>query len=205
MSDEIDFEKFRAFSFERSTNNPSEWYEKAVLFKRVAEEIDIFDLIDRLYKKQIRNDKERELLGCAAIYKFLIGISFENLLKAIIIAHGNAAGNRKVLHSTFAQHKISKLIPQIDSSKLRFNEDEIGTLLELEKYVVWAGRYPVPKKYKDYDMSVNNFDNTRQQKEAALWERLYRHLEEYPSIKHTNEVKFPYHKIVKRWFAKPSK
>ncbi len=121
-------------SYKRILNDPDDWVHTAALLRRVAEEINTFRLSSRGLSNLKQN--ELEIVSLMQVGRFLMGLSFENLLKAIIIAHGK---------SPLFKHDINRLIEQIDSSRLNLTDEEKGILIELEEYVLWEGRYPIPK------------------------------------------------------------
>jgi hypothetical protein len=198
--DEMSLNRISAFQYERAIREPTEWYIKAILFRRVAEEINPLDSLHNLETTNNQNTKDIEKLYCVAIYRFLMGVSFENLIKATIIAQGTVAGNSRQISNNFKKHSIEALVGLIDANKLSFNQDEINLLKELEKFVVWAGRYPIPKKVEQHDIMVNNFESMVYQNELALWKRFYIYLNTFPEITRINSRVSAYHNIVKRWF-----
>ena len=126
-------------SYERILKEPDDWVYTAVLLRRATEEIDTFTLQGRGFSNRTQNEKDTELFSLIGIYRFLIGSSFENLLKAIIIWHG------KKIESNIFTHNIDSLVGQIDASRLNLTKEEKAILIELEEYVFWEGRYPIPK------------------------------------------------------------
>ena len=71
------------------------------------------------------------------------------------------------LGKTFATHNIGHLLSQINDSQFKLTFEEKKILIELEEYVVWQGRYPVPKKKEQYRFSTHG---TREHSiEQELW------------------------------------
>ena len=97
--DKAFLDKAAKTSYERILKEPDNWVYTAALLRRAAEEIDTFTLQGRGFSNHTQNEKDTELLSLIGIYRFLIGISFENLLKAIIIAHGKKIGRRIFTHN----------------------------------------------------------------------------------------------------------
>lgn len=179
-------------SYERILKEPDDWVYTAVLLRRAAEEIDTFALPGRGFSNHTQNDKDTELYSLIGVYRFLIGMSFENLLKAVAIWHG------KKIESNMFTHKINDLIDQIDASRLNLTDEEKGILIELEEYVLWEGRYPIPKK-ADKHKIVHGFSSEQHRKERALWERLFKHVNECPSVKVEQRPDSVYKNIIRRW------
>jgi hypothetical protein len=78
------------------------------------------------------------------IYRMLMGFSMENLLKGILIAEDLEAVVDGKLNSVLDSHGLKDLAEKIGG--LKFTKLEKRVLSELESYVLWAGRYPAPKK-----------------------------------------------------------
>lgn len=174
-------------SYERILNDPDDWIHTAAWFRRAAEEIDTFRLSGRGLSNLKQN--ELEIVSLTRISRFLIGISFENLLKAIIIAHGK---------SPLFTHDTNRLIEQVDSSRLNLTDEEKGILIELEEYVLWEGRYPIPKK-ADKHKIVHGFSSEQKRKELALWERLFKHVNGFPSVNIDKKPDSVYKNMIRRW------
>ncbi|MEH0168657.1 HEPN domain-containing protein [Roseateles microcysteis] len=87
--------------------------------------------------------RERDALGlpdwysfevaCPAVFRMLCGMSTELLLKAIIVQRGNEP---KQTHNLIELSKQAALDVSAEQSQL---------LSVLTEYVIWDGRYPVPK------------------------------------------------------------
>ena len=109
------------------------------------------------------------------IYRFLLGMSVENLLKGIAVAHGaNPTAPDGKLTKPFKSHRVSSLPGAIDRSRLPISKDERKTLERLEGYVVWAGRYPLPTCAEHF--SAKTATSEELAAERDLWDRLYDHL-----------------------------
>jgi len=110
-------------------------------------------------------------VSLASVYRFLVALSFENLLKGIVIAHGENLGTVVKFG-----HKLVDLAKKVvTSSAVVFSKEEMRLLEGLEPYLTWAGRYPLPK---DPDaLIVRSHSSVEHDSELKLWDRLYGHLE----------------------------
>jgi hypothetical protein len=103
------------------------------------------------------------------VAKMLMGLSFENLLKGIILAHtpGLVAEDGK-LDKSLAQHDLKALA---NDSKAAFSSEELEELADLTFYVQWAGRYPGPKRLSE--MITKSDSSTGFEIREILWTRLH--------------------------------
>ncbi|MFU2126801.1 HEPN domain-containing protein [Gallibacterium anatis] len=76
----------------------------------------------------------KEEIGCWNTYKMLMGMSFELLIKAILIQSGIS-----ITHT----HNLRNLANNIE---VNLSKDELNLLDILSEYIIWAGKYPIPKK-----------------------------------------------------------
>ena len=130
------------------------WLDQAVLLKKTADLIygqflvDIHDrepgwlIVTSRSTSDLENTSPYALLGP---YKLLLGLSMENLLKALLV--------RK--HGTFKDEWASgssghDIVALIKILKYSVTDPEVESLTELSAYVSWAGRYPAPKKSTDF-------------------------------------------------------
>lgn len=89
----------------------------------------------------------------APIALMLGGFAVEVLFKMVIVGnycdeHGVAWNSRKAKEFVPAVHGLQKLL---GSAKLRTSKADRETLGHLERYAVWAGRYPIPLMAAGYD------------------------------------------------------
>jgi len=73
-------------------------------------------------------------IACWPVYQMLFGMSFELMLKAIIVVKGN-----EPKHS----HNLIELARE---TEIDFTDLECDVLKILTESIRWEGRYPVPKK-----------------------------------------------------------
>ena len=79
------------------------------------------------------------MAGTWPVYLMLCGMSLELALKAVIVSHGE---------SPRATHDLVQLA---DQAGVAVEQDQKGLLHFLSECVIWAGRYPVPKKSDDLE------------------------------------------------------
>jgi hypothetical protein len=182
-----ELEKMARTSFEYTLNCPNSWLNIAWRLKRAADEINIYNLPgkglwnfmqfpDRALENSLVKEHDTELIHLTPVYRFLMGQSFENLLKGIIIAQGTPAGSNGKLNKDFKSHNINMLLEKIDYTKCSITGEEEEILKEQQQYVKWAGRYPISTKAEDFTIvQAYSYDNNR--KELELWKRLAEHLD----------------------------
>ena len=175
--DKQTIKKMKSISFECTLNSPLAWQYNAWLLKRTAEEIDTFSLSNRGFSNCQAKGKDVELSLLISVYRLLMGLSFENLLKGIIIAHGTPAGSNGKLNDSFGQHNIDKLLKQVDENSITLTKEDRNILKELQPYVEWVGRYPIPKKVNNHQIAFG-YGSEIHKKELNLWKRLSKHLKD---------------------------
>ena len=174
---DTELEKIKKTSFEYNMDSPKSWLHTAWQLKRAAEEIDIFNLPGRGFSNGTAKGRDVELLLLTSVYRFLMGLSFENLLKGIIIAHGTPAGSKGKLNNHFKSHDFNMLLKKLDYTKCSLTREEEEILKEQQQFVKWAGRYPISTKVEDYTIA-QGYSSKKNRKELELWERLSEHINE---------------------------
>ena len=126
------------------------------------------------------NESEVELWDHIYAFLFVAGAALETMLKAAAMqAEINKRRSfdailtpRRELQGWVLKHK---LVAFAERAGIPLSEDEKAQLERFTKYVVWAGRYPVPTHVRDprknavvlYDFHVSNFDR-------VWFDRLYK-------------------------------
>jgi hypothetical protein len=80
------------------------------------------------------------------IYMLLVGLAIENLAKGIYVARHPTACSSDNLPGELATHKAIELLESLDMS---LSQAEVSLLERIETFVLWAGRYPIPRKLDD--------------------------------------------------------
>ena len=164
--------KFRRGEFDRVANSPASWLLKAWKLKRTADEIDRFD--ENHQPREWNNSRDNEKKFLWEVYRLLMGMCFENLLKGLLIAQGRSASGNGRLEKAFSTHNVAALLLDLDTSAIPISTEERRVLLDTQEYVVWMGRYPMPREAKHQDISTHgNQDHAIEQR---LWQRLSDHL-----------------------------
>lgn len=176
--------KLKKDFFDAAIESPGSWLTEAMQLKVAAERI------DWLFKPLTEDEQAASLMPT---YRFLIGLSFENLIKGILHAQGNKVTENGKFTKLFSKHDLGYLVKKLDPSKINITEDENNILDELTPYVIWAGRYPLPKGWND--IIVKMHDSGKHGRELELWEKLKEHLANISWIMKGTPRKKGYHKL----------
>jgi len=162
-------------TFEIAAKDAQCWLNKANRLKLSADIIKP-ELNRVLEDIRFRNGLDQKALALMESYMLLIGITFENLIKGILI------GRNASLVSTEGIDK--KILPRgghgisEGSKKVAVvTDEELDLLKRLEEQVVWGGRYIMPTKPSIYQSS-HNPENRRSFRlsDFELIERLFSRL-----------------------------
>jgi len=119
-------------------------FSSEVIYKELQSQIELFMLDSLIYESE---DKIQALWDS---YYLLIGHSFENLIKGLSIENNRSAKSLDEIYKKWkynSGHEISK-IAQDNLSNL--TEEEFKMLEKLETYIIWAGRYNLPRNADKY-------------------------------------------------------
>ncbi|MCT4640523.1 MAG: hypothetical protein N4A72_22690 [Bacteroidales bacterium] len=131
------------YDFEERRNSPIWWYNKASDLRASARVI-----WAAINHGEDNNETLPDLglgagfsidVACWPVYKMLIGMSFEALLKS-----GFVSQKTEVEYT----HKLNVLA---ESLNLQLTNIEYETISYLSEYIIWYGKYPVPKTIKLYE------------------------------------------------------
>jgi hypothetical protein len=86
--------------------------------------------------------------ACPSVCYMLWGLSFELLFKSIIVV-------RKFKTIPPTHHRLVDLAAQ---AKITLENKEEGILKVLSAYILWAGKYPIPKTVEEYEKHEELFD-----------------------------------------------
>jgi hypothetical protein len=162
-------EALKKLEFQTLLDSPGGWLMNAIWLKRAADGIDHFE-----HPYADINTPEGDFPFMFPVFNLLMGLSFENLLKGIIAAQRGSAGASGVPDKDVTTHETKKLIGLIDQAIIRISPEDEALLVNLEKYVVWAGRYPFPKRQDELFAKMQSSGEHASM--LALWNRLYQHL-----------------------------
>ncbi|MDQ2166274.1 MULTISPECIES: hypothetical protein [Vibrio] len=130
--------------FDDMSVNPRYWQNKSRDLFRSA----------RVLWKAMKEDSSLSV-SCYATYKMLMGMSFEALLKGLLIA------SQEVAISDLATHNLVELAKD-SGLNLTKNENKIFTVLT--DYILWAGKYPIPKNSSQLQQHRTTTSVTEQRK-----------------------------------------
>ena len=157
---------------------PSSWERHAQLLKRAADiifekyKVPYDKLCSRSYPYYEMNGKvtqEDEDIHLKEIYYLLLGLSIENLAKAIIMINNpNYLTNEGLIKVD--KHETDELFRENGITEFIGYEE---LLRGLASYVKWKGKYPVPLKQEEFDWSLDWFDP---KKIDELYKKLHRRL-----------------------------
>jgi len=170
--------ELRQCTFDYAVDSPGSWFFCALDLKVAA---------DRLNWQTKPIKDEESSIGLHSVYRLLIGLSFENLLKGILVAQGDQILRDGKLHRDFTCHKLSEFAGRIDPSTFTFSKDDMKILKNLEHYVIWAGKYPFPKRPSE--LVVKGHSSIEIATELDLWDRLCEHLKSIGWITKGNGTK----------------
>ena len=169
--------------FETISMDSMSWLENAEKLKLSADLInkELEILIEPfLQGKQEYKDEEKIQAFWHSNF-LLIGHALENLIKGLSIENNRDLITFDKIYKEKWQcynlgHGISK-IAQDNISDLE--ENEIKLLEKLETYIVWAGKYPLPKKLDRYNAEKPNLflDSNENRRFNDLFEKIKNHLE----------------------------
>ena len=115
--------------------------------------------------------EEEASVGFMAVYRMLLGLAFENILKGVITLARLQTGQRPPLPPECLHHSLAKLASRSECAMLALSAQEIALLDNITPFVEWAGKYPLPKKQKDYRGGFHT-SSYEHDAEVALWDRL---------------------------------
>ncbi len=149
--------------FDAVVDSPGAWLLSALT---------LWDASRRLHPiEQPSRDGERFL---QSVFYMLLALSFENLLKGMMVLQGEPVSVNNKLNPYFATHGLERYAKEIDSGIFDINGAEMVLLKQLEPYLTYAGRYPLPKKPSDVTALIG-FSNHELEAAEVLWKRLYTH------------------------------
>ena len=140
--------------FERAAQSPMTWVRSARRLKLAAEAI--WDLHKTELNKTGLNLERTGGLGLGPVCLLLAGLAIEGLAKAVIVQQQRPKIKDGRLPRWILGHRISALLRQANI-KLDASEQQLVRRLEIS--VLWAGRYPVPKRAADMELG------------KAIWEQ----------------------------------
>ena len=88
------------------------------------------------------------------VYVFLYGLSMENLAKGVLVS-------RNSKHFTSGATLTHDLLSYVEECGLALSDRRRALLKEVGAAVEWTGRYPVPKKLKDWQLRAGPYGHNQ--------------------------------------------
>ena len=130
-------EELRERFFNSAQESPGGWLLRALSLRAAAARLDW----------QVLPPRDNEpVISLLAEYRMLLGLAFENLLKAIISLVRLNAGISPALPKECHIHALETLAGRPECLLLAFTSGELQLLAHPSPFIEWAGRYPIPKK-----------------------------------------------------------
>jgi len=142
-----EYPKWHDEQFNRQKETHLFWYVKADELRRASElcwdqyQISFEEFRKRSNKKQPLTTELHTDIGLLDVSYFLLGLALENVIKGIF---QKETGKYPDL--------IHKTIDLIEKTEFPLTEKDRDYLEILTKIVLWGGRYPLPKKKKDFEL-----------------------------------------------------
>lgn len=108
--------------------------------------------------------------------RMLTGMAFENLIKGLIILKypDKVSKDKKF---DLKSHYLLQLLT-IHLTEIPLNAEEMAVIKELENYIAWKGRYPIPLLAKDFKPHATFYNETTIIN--GLYDKLLKQYSEYP-------------------------
>jgi len=122
-------------SFQAAADSPGGWLLMALPLKVAAERLDWL-------VHPVR--QEERCLSLMPVYRMMMGMSLENLLKGILAEQGLPVLDKKGrLSKDYGTHNLATLAGKVTA--LTFTNEELQVLAALSEYIKWAGKFPLPR------------------------------------------------------------
>jgi hypothetical protein len=116
----------------------------------------------------------------------MLGLSLELLIKAILIAQNPYYITKEGLNDKISRHELIDLLA---IAGIKLSRDERNLVKVLEHYILWIGRYPIPKNFKKAADAIKEV--MQEGIDYDLFDRLYAKLEKHPKLVEVMEKERP--------------
>ena len=158
------------------------WLDNSENLKISSEVIykELHSLLEIFHNDRTFADEEK-IMALWSSYYLLVGLSFENLVKGLSIENNRSAKDFNEILKKWGNngHQISEIA---DKNISILTDEERSIIKKLETYIVWAGRFHLPRKLKqftdergslfycsnDYDTINKLYEKTKALLELAL-------------------------------------
>ena len=123
--------------FDMRSESPLWWYNKSSDLHASAGAlwVAISESNEKKYQKKLSLGSGFSMeVACWPVYQMLFGLSFELILKAIIVAQNSTPP------------PTHKLLDLAASTRIEIKKEEQDILVLLTESIIWEGKYPVPKQ-----------------------------------------------------------
>lgn len=132
-------------------------------------------LIDHFQRDELDFNNEDKVQALWNSYYLIIGLAFENLIKGLSIENNRSLKNFDEIFNTLWKHNSGHGISKIAKDNITdLTDEEIDFFEKLEIYILWAGRYPLPKNIDIFVKDKNKlvFDTNDYEKIDNLFCRI---------------------------------
>ncbi|MGA2496354.1 MAG: hypothetical protein ABSH20_01350 [Tepidisphaeraceae bacterium] len=172
--------------FKRVLKDPTSWTSEADNLRDAADLVHEayaadWKVVEQCLKRKRRGEGSGVLPGRLGLYKvafLLLGLANENLLKAMLLGNNVDTGSDNEIKWPDNGHDQRKLA---SNAGLGLTAEEDVLLGLLSEFVLWAGRYPLPKKEKHLDQELDS-SGDQWAKAVALFDRLRSTLHDRPKV-----------------------
>jgi hypothetical protein len=139
---------FWSEQYDKTGQLPITWLINSLSLKRAANII--FNQCLEDFEAKISSDPtdSKNEWPLTSIYMLLSGFALENLLKGIYIGRNPTFVMEGKLKK-WSSKSGHELLDLAEKTKFELSEDETNLLERLTEFVVWAGKYPIPKQFEN--------------------------------------------------------
>lgn len=139
---------FLLTQFEKVGREPDMWHTSAYGLKHAADAVLAKIKADMTALASGKpSAKHFRKLPVVYAYMLLAGLAIENLIKGLSIKKDSALIDNGKLDQSLGKHDLLALARK---AGVRLTEEERSLVERLTEYVIWAGRYPIPKRSDSY-------------------------------------------------------
>jgi len=162
------------------------WFDNAERLKISADVL--FDKLSDLYDRQKRPENlfewRKQQLAVFQSYMMLLGFSLENLIKAVSIksytSQNNSISDFKNLQNNVWQAKNAHdLLTIAENCNFILTNEERDLIERHTEFLVWAGRYHIPKDKMKYDQAFSQQKLRRKKGDHVLIESIFSKAKQY--------------------------
>lgn len=165
-----DFNSYHATNFEWLAKEPHLWRRSADDLKFSADVLaERWDEIDQ----RVIADKSDEwimLWGIGRSYLLLAGLALENLVKGICIKNDPTIVSQQKVEWGRSGHELTDLF---DKAGITLDTDELRFIEKLQEFVLWVGRYSLPKRASDYTKRSDQTPMVGMPGDKMMFEQVY--------------------------------